>query len=205
MRKLLIVLTFFTFGCSSNKEDIRSVEFICYNWDLKYPTETFKGEFYIQPKLYSILNLKGENESYVCEFSPNKNEIYFNSKIDARLVTDLVNSLLSIEKNNILVSSYKQDGCMESSPMFRLKVVYANKKEKFYQYSFQEDNKIDLAIKKLYVALKVNQIEENYQNMKDTLSFSVKKKELIRFSMNADTMALPLPPLPNYNKVKFKK
>ncbi|SHG70691.1 hypothetical protein [Flavobacterium defluvii] len=204
MKKLLIVLVFFSFGCSSNKEDIRSVELICYNWDLKYPTESFKGEFYIQPKIYSILSLNGENQSYICGFSPNKNEIYFNSKIDARLVTDLVNSLSSIEENNTLVGFYKQDGCMESSPMFRLKVVYADKKEKFYQYSFQEKNKIDLAIKKLYVALKVNQIEENYQKMKDTLSFAKKKKELIHFSMHADTTALPLPVLPSYNKVQFK-
>ncbi len=204
MRKLLIVLTFFSFGCSSNKEDIRSIEFICYNWDLKYPTETFKGEFYIQPKLYSILNLKGENQSYVCEFSPNKNEIYFNSKIDARLVTDLVNSLSSIEKNNTLISSYKQDGCMESSPMFRLKVVYADKKEKFYQYSFRNDNKVDLAINKLYVALKISQTEGNSQEMKDTLYFGTKKKALISSAMHADTIALPLPPLPSYNKVKFK-
>lgn len=204
MKKLLIGFIFFSFGCSSNQEKIISIELISYNWDLKYPTESFKGKFFIQPKLYSILNLNGENQSYVCEFSPNKNEVYFNSKIDSRLVTDVLNFLPVIEKNKTIVSSYKQDGCMESSPMFRLKVVYADKKEKFYEYSFQEGNKADLALKKLYVALKVKQIEGNSEDMKDTLYFAKKKKALISFSMHSDTLALPLPPLPIYNKVRFK-
>jgi len=204
MKKLLIGLIFFSFGCSSNQEDIRSIELICYNWNLKYPTESFKGEFYIQPKLYSILNLNGENQSYACDFSPNKNEVYFNSKIDSRFVNDLVKSLPTIRKNEISVNSYKQGGCVENFPMFRMKVVYSNKEEKFFQYSFEEGNKTDLAIRKLFIALKTNQIEGNYKSMKGTLSFAMKKKALADFSMYADTLALPLPPLPTYKKVKFK-
>lgn len=204
MKKLLIGLIFFSFGCSSNQKDIRSIEFICYNWDLKLPTESFKGEFYIQPRLYSILNITGENQSYACEFSPNKTEFYFNSKIDSKLITDLVKSLPELEKNKVFVSSYRQEGCMESSPMYRLKVVYSNNEEKYYQYNFQKGNKIDSAIKKLYVALKVNQIDGRYEKMKDTVSFAKKKKSLISFSMDADTMAFPLPPLPKYGKIKFK-
>lgn len=205
MKKLLIGLIFFSFGCCSNQKDIRSIEFICYNWDLTYPTESFKGKFYIQPKLYSVLNLDGENQSYVCEFSPNKAEVYFYSKIDTKLVTDLVKSLPEIDKNKALVGSYKQDGCMESSPMFRIKVIYSNNEEKHYQYDFQKGNKRDLAIKKLFVALKVNQINGKYEKMKDTLSFVEKRKAMVSFSMHADTLAMPLPGLPNYNKVKFKK
>lgn len=204
MKKLLISLIFFSFGCSSNQKDIRSIEIICYNWDLKLPTESFKGEFYIQPKLYSILNLKGENQIYTCEFSPNKNETYLISKIDPILVTNLVNSLSIDDQKEIPVDSYRQDGCMESAPIFRLKVVYSNNEEKYYQYDFQKGNKIDLAIKKLYIALKVNQIDGRSEKMKDTLSFAEKKKTLISFSMNADTMAFPLPPLPKYGKIKFK-
>lgn len=204
MKKLLIGLIFFSFGCSSNQEGIRSIELICYNWDLKYPTESFKGEFYIQPKLYSILNLDGENQSYVCEFSPNKNEVYFNSKIDSRFVNDLIKFLPAIERNKIIFNSYGIKGCMESSPMFRLKVLYANKEEKIYEYSFEKGNKADLAIKKLYAALKVNQIEGDFEKMKDTLYFASKKKKLIRFSMHVDTVTLPFPPLPKYNKVRFK-
>ncbi|GAA3753804.1 hypothetical protein GCM10022422_44750 [Flavobacterium ginsengisoli] len=204
MKKLLIGLIFFCFGCSSSQKDIRSIEVICYNWDLKYPTESFKGKFYIQPKLYSILNLNGENLSYVCEFSPNKTEVYFHSKIDVKLITDLVKSLPEIDKSKVLVSSYKQDGCMESSSMFRLKVVYSNNEEKYYQYYFQNSSNIDSAIKKIYVALKVNQIDGKYEKMKDTLSFAEKKKAIISFSMHNDTLAMPLPGLPVYNKVKFK-
>ncbi|MBW1658081.1 hypothetical protein [Flavobacterium quisquiliarum] len=205
MNKLLIVLIFLTFGCSSNQQDIRSVELICYNWDLKYPTESFKGEFYIQPKLYSILNLEGDNQSYVCEFSPNKNEVYFHSKIDSKLLNDLLKFLPEIDENKALVHSYKQDGCMESSPMFRLKVVYFNNEEKYYQYYFKKSNNIDSAIKKLYVTLKVNQVEGKYEKMRDTLSFAKKKKAIIAFSMHTDTLLMPLPPLPKYNKVQFKK
>ncbi|RED24522.1 hypothetical protein BD847_1250 [Flavobacterium cutihirudinis] len=205
MRKFLILLVLFGFGCSSDPKKISSIELISYNWDLKLPTPSFKGEFYIQPKLYSILNLDGENESYVCEFSPNKNEIYFHSKIDASIVTALVESLSLIEKNEISVDSYRQDGCMESSPMYRLKVIFSNKEEKFYQYSLREDGKADLAIRKLYGALRVNQIEENYEKMKDTVSFGAKKQSFINFSMHADTLNLPLPPLPKDNKVKFIK
>lgn len=204
MKKLLMVLIFFCFGCSSNQKDIRSVELICYNWDLKYPTETFKGKFYIQPKLYSILELNGENQSYVCEFSPNKREVYLHSKIDEKLLTDLVKHLPEIDKNKVHVSSYRQNGCMESSPMFRLKVVYSGNEEKYYEYDFEKDSKINSAIKKLYAALKVNQIEGKYEKMKDTLSFAQKKNEMISFSMHTDTLVMPLPALPKYNKVKFK-
>ncbi|MDY0988856.1 hypothetical protein SOM12_15595 [Flavobacterium sp. CFBP9031] len=204
MKKLLIGLIFFSFGCSSNQKDIRSIELICYNWDLKYPTESFRGKFYIQPKLYSIINLNGENQTYVCEFSPNKTEFYFHSKVDAKLITDLVKCLPEIDKNKALISSYKQDGCMESSPTFRLKVVCSNNEEKYYEYYFQKKNNIDSVIKKLYVALKTNQIERKYEKIKDTLSFAEKKKAIISFSMHKDTLAMPLPGLPIYNKVKFK-
>lgn len=206
MKKLLISLVFFCFGCSPSQKDIRSIEFIFYNWDLKYPTEFFKGEFYIQPKTYSILNLNGENQTYVCEFSPNKKEVYFNSKVDSRLVTDLVNFLSILEENEVFENSYRQDGCMESSSMYRLKVVYANKEEKFYHYyGFEKKNKADLAIRKLYFALRMNQMEGNFEIMKDTLSFASKKKELVNFSMQKDTLITPLPALPIYNKVKFKR
>lgn len=204
MKKLLIGLVFFSFGCSSGQKDIRSIELICYNWDLKYPTESFKGKFYIQPKLYSSINLNGENQTYVCEFSPNKTEFYFYSKVDAKLIANLVKSLPEIDKNKALISSYKQDGCMESFPTFRLKVVYSNNEEKYYQYYFKKGNNIDSAIKKLYVALKVNQIDGKYEKMKDTLSFAEKKKAIISFSMHTDTLAMSLPGLPVYNKVKFK-
>jgi len=204
MKKLLIGFIFFSFGCSSNQKDIRSIELICYNWDLKYPTESFKGKFYIQPKLYSILNSNGENQSYISDFSPNKTEVYFHSKIDAELITDLVKSLPEIDKKKPFVSSYKQVGCMESSPTFRLKVIYSNNEEKYYEYYFQKKNNIDSVIKKLYVALKVNQIEGKYEKMKDTLSFAKKKKAIISFSMHKDTLAMPLPGLPTHNKVKFK-
>jgi hypothetical protein len=206
MKKLLIGLIFFSFGCSSNQKDIRSIEFMCYNWDLKYPTESFKGKFYIQPKIYSILNLNGENQSYSCEFSPNKNEIYFNSKIDAKLVTDLVNSLSNVaaEQKEITLDSYSQGGCVESTPIVRLKVVFSNNEEKCYLPQLRKDNKTDLAMRKLFIAL-VNKIDMGSEKMKDTLSFATKKKAFIDLSMHMDTLNLPLPPLPKYNKIKFKK
>ena len=86
MKKLLIFLILFCFGCSSNKEEIESIEFMSYRWELKNPTLTDKGKFYIQPNLYSIIGLNGENESYMCQFSPNKKEVYFHSKIDEKII-----------------------------------------------------------------------------------------------------------------------
>jgi hypothetical protein len=205
MRKLLIVLVLLNFGCSSNAEKISNIEFMSYNWDLKYPTESDAGRFYIQPKLYSIINLNGENLSYICEFSPNKNEVYFDSKIDSKIVTQLINdlSLIKAEKNETPIDSYSYGGCVENSPTLRVKVIYADKSEKSYIYDFHKSNKVDLTLNKLYFALRINYIEEKFKKIKDTSFIARKKQAFIDFSMHSDTLILPLPELPSYKKVKF--
>jgi hypothetical protein len=206
MKRLLVFLILFCFGCSSNKEEIESIELMAYRWEYKYPTLTEKGEFYIQPKLYSNIDLKGENESYMCEFSPNKKEVYFHSKIDEKIIEELVKeSSLAQRKFEMPAGSYSTGGCFESTLTFRLNVRYADKKIKSYLLNYPDVAKIDFTIKKLYVSLFVNGTEEKVESIKDPVSLNRKKQAFINFSMRADTLILPLPPLPKYNKVKFKK
>lgn len=206
MKKLLVFLILFCFGCSSNKEDIESIEFMAYRWELKNSTLKEKGEFYIQPNLYSIVDLNGENESYLCQFSPNKKEVYFHSKIDEKIIEELVKeSSLAQTKFEVPAGSYSTGGCSESSLIFRLNVLYANKKTKSYLLNYPDVAKIDFAIKKLYVSLFVNGTEEKLESIKDSVSLNRKKQAFINFSMHADTLILPLPSLPKYNKVKFIK
>lgn len=206
MKKLLTFLILFCFGCSSNKEEIESIEFMSYRWELKNPTLTEKGKFYIQPYLYSIVGLNGENESYMCRFSPNKKEDYFYSKIDEKIIKEFVkDSSLAENKFEMPADSYSYGGCVESALILRLNVLYSNKKIKSYFLNYPGRVKTDMMIKKLYVSLFVNGTEEKLERINDTVSLSRKKQAFINFSMHADTLILPLPALPKYNKVRFVK
>jgi len=206
MKRILIVFLLFSFGCSSDRDKIETIEFMSYRWDLKYPTEFEGGKFYIQPKLYSIFDLNGENKSYICEFSPNKKETYFNSKIDKVIIDELVRKLAVIEDSaQIPVDNYSVDGCVENAPSLRLKIVYKNKKVKSYLYNFKRSNSADLFVKKLYVALNAEFIDGKFKKSADSVFLNRKKQAFIEFSIDKDTSILPLPALPKYNKVKFTK
>lgn len=206
MKRLLVFLILFCFGCSTNKEEVESLEFMVYRWELKKPTLNEKGKFYIQPNLYSVIDLNGENESYLCQFSPNKKEVYFHSKIDKKNIEELVKESSLVQKEfEMPASSYSTGGCFESASIFRLNVLYNNKKIKSYLLNYPDAGKIDSIIKKLYVSLFENGTEEKRESIKDTVFLNRKKQAFINFSMRADTLILPLPPLPKYNKVKFIK
>lgn len=205
MKKKIVVFIFLCFGCSSNKEKVESIEFMAYNWDLIYPSASKAGKFYIQPKLYSVLSLNGENRSYWCEFSPDKEETYFSSEVDEKIINELLKELnITEEKVEKPIGSYAQRGCVESLPTLRLNVVYNDRTIKSYLFDYYEMKK-DASIKKLYKALILNYVEENFQKIRDTVLLSKKKLDFIDFSMHQDTLMLPLPAMPKYNNVKFIK
>jgi hypothetical protein len=206
MKKLLFFFILLGFGCSSNKEDVEGIEFMAYNWDLVYPSPSKPGKFYIQPKLYSILSLNGENRTYRCESFPNKEETYFSSVVDIKIINELLKELnVAKDKTEIPLSSYAQGGCVEGLPTLRLNVVYNNGTIKSYLFNHDSEMKKDSSIKKLYKALVLNYVKESLREIKDTVFVNKKKQAFIDFSMQQDTLMLPLPAIPKYNSVRFIK
>jgi hypothetical protein len=91
---------------------------MAYNWNVSEPKNDQKPKFEIQPEIYSIIELNGENRTYTCDFRPNKVEKYFEAKIDRNSIDSLVKGVDLLSKEYKSVIHYDSNiGCIKPLPV----------------------------------------------------------------------------------------
>ncbi|MCZ8144045.1 hypothetical protein [Flavobacterium sp.] len=167
---------------------------MAYNWNVSEPKNDQKPKFEIQPEIYSIIELNGENRTYTCDFRPNKVEKYFEAKIDRNSIDSLVKGVDLLSKEYKSVIHYDSNiGCIKPLPILKIKVNYSDNTSKSYYYNFTENEKKYSSIRNLYRSLKIIEIGETYHKIDINSNLENKKIEFIKKSMKEDTTAFPKP------------
>jgi hypothetical protein len=194
MKRLIWILTFIIIGCSSKENEVKNIEFMAYNWNVKTPINKVKPKFEIDCEIYSMLNINGNNKTYSCNYKPNKVEEYFESTVDKKIIDSLIHNSNKLSENTNSEIKYDSNiGCIKAPPILRVKINYKDKTSKSYYYNFIENDNEYLSIKKLYRSLEINRIGENYKKIKMNSELINRKNEFLNYTINEDTLNFPKP------------
>jgi hypothetical protein len=194
MKRLIWILAFILIGCSSKENEVKNIEFMAYSWNVETPINKVKPKFKTQCEIYSVLNINGNNKTYSCNYEPNKVEEYFESTVDKKIIDSLIHYSNKLSKNSKSEIKYDSNiGCIKAPPILRVKINYKDETSKSYYYNFIENDKEYSSIKKLYTALRVNGIEENYRQIKTSSDLINRKNEFLNYTINEDTLNFSKP------------
>lgn len=194
MKRLIWILAFIIIGCSSKENEVKNIEFMAYSWNVKTPINKVKPKFETECEIYSVLTVNGNNKTYSCNYTPNKVEEYFESTVDKKIIDSLIHYSNKLSENSKSEIKYDSNiGCIQALPVLRVKINYKDETSKSYYYDFIKNDKEYSSIKKLYTALRVNGIEENYRPIKTSSDLINRKNEFLKYTINEDTLNFPKP------------
>jgi hypothetical protein len=204
MRKIMLLFLIFIFGCSSESNDIESIEIMSYYYNLNESQTEFKTEIIN----YSIIDENGNVETIQKIPHVKNGFVNFKSTIDKKIIDKVsLNNKMRNErfyKKNIKISLVSEHYC---GPINRVKIKYKNQKELTFNYS---EYKTDLKYKEiiqLQEIIKNNYLEKRFDIIKNPYRLEKKCKYFKKYSLNKDTLELPFPPMPMPPKkiIKFIK
>lgn len=173
MRKIMLLFLIFIFGCSSESNDIESIEIMSYYYNLNESQTEFKTEIIN----YSIIDENGNVETIQKIPHVKNGFVNFKSTIDKKIIDKVsLNNKMRNErfyKKNIKISLVSEHYC---GPINRVKIKYKNQKELTFNYS---EYKTDLKYKEiiqLQEIIKNNYLEKRFDIIKNPYRLEKKCK-----------------------------
>jgi hypothetical protein len=194
MKKIfLLPLLFLFISCVNNKEKElkkeNNIEFMSYSWELNRK----KRVYFLECESYSIINFSGNHTSYFVEFFPNKEAIFFESRLSKKVIDSLVKKIEKMKENNRTFIEYdSSSGCIQAPPTFKLKINYVNKASKTYSFGYNELYHFKPLLN-LYSELEINKAEGKYTILNDTSEIAAQKNKFISKTIHEDTITFKKP------------
>ena len=204
MRKIILLFLISIFGCSSESNDIESIEIMSYYYNLNENQTEFKTEIVN----YSVIDENGNVETIQKTPSLKTPFIFFRSTIEKKIIDEIsLNNKIKNEryyKENSRINPLIEIDC---GPINRIKIKYKNQKELTFNYSRY---KTDLKYKEflqLQNLINTNYLEKRFYKIKNTNQLEKSCKYFQEYSLNKDTLELSFPPmpLPSKKNIKFVK
>lgn len=202
MKKSLIILFSIFLGCTSKKNEVKSIELMAYNYEIE------NSKRVLNSFLYSSLDTIGNAKNL--RKTDSIDVVGYNFQIDPNLMSKILNLTRNKEETYFIrkFDSF-EIGCY-LGPIIRFRILYSNGKEISFHYQdrvYDKKSKYYL-FKLLYDQLLSNQENAIYQ--KSVLNLiSFKENKFKTFAFHNDTLDFPMPPppppAPKIDEVQFLK
>jgi hypothetical protein len=197
MNRMLIFLSLFFVSCSSKDSGIKSIEVMSY----RYISSNNTFGLHIKPLLFAKIDEYGD-----VQMEKDNGELnYYSFSIEKEYLNnfeaDTKHTSGAIYHKNL--DSVKW--CVCDYPVFRVKIDYKN--DKTLSFNFDENDPSEKFKSSRYLFYELIRKSKSHDNKtKQIKSIVNKRKDFVKFTMNKDTLQLPLPIKPNKKvKIKFTK
>ena len=197
MNKLLIFLSLFFLRCSPTDSGIKSIEIMSYRYTS--PTNTIGLQ--VKPLLYAKIYESGDVQME----KDNGKLVYYAFSIEEDYLNNIEN-----DTKNTSVDRYQKNLdavklCVCDYPVIRVKIDYKNGKT--LSFNFDENDSSEKFKSSRYLFKELTRKSKSHDNrVRKIKSIVDKRKEFVNFTMNKDTLELPLPVRPNKKvDIKFTK
>ena len=202
MKKSLIILFSIFLGCTSKKNEVKSIELMAYNYEIE------NSKRVLNSFLYSSLDTIGNAKNL--RKTDSIDVVGYNFQIDPNLMSKILNLTRNKEETYFIRKFDSLEiGCY-LGPIIRFRILYSNGKEISFHYQDREYDKESkyYLFKLLYNQLLSNPKTEVYKKTAlDLISF--KENKFKTFAFHKDTLDFPMPPTPpptpKIDEVKFVK
>lgn len=197
MNKLLIFLSLFFLRCTPTDSGIKSIEIMSYLYTL--PMYTFGLQ--IKPLLYAKIDESGDVQME----KDNGKLVYYAFNIEEDYLNNIEN-----DTKNTSVDRYQKNPdsvklCICDYPIIRVKIDYKNGKTLSFNFDENDPSEKFKSSRSLFKEL-MRKSKSHDNRIKKIKSIIDERKEFVNFTMNKDTLELPLPVRPNKKvDIKFTK
>ncbi|MEZ7498217.1 hypothetical protein QO200_05655 [Flavobacterium sp. Arc3] len=197
MNRVLIFLLLFFLSCSPSGSGVRSIEIMSYRYISSY--ENYGLQIY--PLLYANVDKFGN-----VQMEKNSNKLtYYNFSIEKEYLKNIED-----DTKNPSVETYQKNPdsvkmCVCDYPVIRIKIDYENGRS--LSFNFDENTLSEKFKSSKYLSNELLRKSKSHDNTtKEIKNVVDKRKAFVNYTMNKDTLELPLPVRPKKSdKIKFIK
>jgi hypothetical protein len=203
MKKVFLILIVLFYGCNSNENQIANIEIMSYYYK---PSENYERQI-LDYLHYSIIDENGKAETIKKIDNTGKRYAEYKSIIDKNLLNEISRKNLKLRDKYYDEKTDKNIVEIYCGPITRVKIKFKDNHIITFNYSKRKDNSKYLLFMKLYNNLENNFSDGSFSSIDkvDLEKLKNKHREFEKYTINKDTLNIPLPPPLKINSIKFLK
>ena len=183
-------------GCSSNDNDVASIEFMSYNYSFYKENSNIETNLYIKCRIYSTIDESGKVKVYTKRTYPIHETLYYETFLDKNLIKEVIDASKRVETKTKKDTFNPDKVMIYDGPSLKIRINYRNDSTKSINFIDYDNDKNNFYFLKLYHSLDSTYLMKKFKLITDTLEFEKKRKEFVKLTFIDDTTNSPfkLPP-----------